>query len=378
VVINLKILHTGDIHLGAKFSILGEKGEEQRLQILKTFGNVIDLAIEENVDLFLIAGDLFDSNNPSRRTLDGVVQLFKKLEQKNIPICLIPGTHDRYDAASIYRHYNFNDVLPNFTLFTGEVTFKVFENLGLTVYGKALTTGILEESPLEGIHPQTGTKFHIALIHGSMKISEKVKEDGAIFTLEEVESSGMNYIAMGHWHSFADYSRGRTKACYCGSPEALDIHQKGSGNVLLVFIDPDGSVKVEPRRVGRRLFKMLELPVDMMSSVDEINEAIKAHSDPDLIIEVKLQGLASFDLEIDPQELEQELEPFFFRLRVIDESHPKLEEISVEDLPENMIIGKFIRIMEERLEQSTAEERRVIEEALKLGVALLKGENVLR
>ncbi len=43
----LKILHTADIHLGAKFSGLGNKGNSQREQLRATFRKVIATALEE-------------------------------------------------------------------------------------------------------------------------------------------------------------------------------------------------------------------------------------------------------------------------------------------------------------------------------------------
>lgn len=373
----VKILHTGDLHLGAKFTGLGEKGKEQRLQLLKTFEKVVNLAIEKKVHLFLIAGDLFDSNYPSRNTLDRALHLFGILREANIPICLIPGTHDCYDATSIYRRFDFREAAPNLTIFTDKITSKVFEKLNLTVYGRALTAKVVKESPLKDISPQKGTAVHVAMVHGSLEIPGKVERDGATFTPREIEKSRMNYIAMGHWHSYGDYSVHQTKACYCGSPEAIDIDQKGFGNVLFVTIKPDDLVKVEPQRVGLRNYEVIHIKVDDITSVGEILEAIKAKADPNLILEVKLQGLCGFDLEIDTQELEQELEPLFFRLRMINESHPKLKEIAVEDFPENMVIGKFIRLMKEKIKKSAGEEKEIAEEALRLGVALLRGKEVL-
>jgi DNA repair exonuclease SbcCD nuclease subunit len=51
----LKVLHTADVHLGAKFSGLGHKGASQREQLLVTFRNVVDTAINEKADIVLIA-----------------------------------------------------------------------------------------------------------------------------------------------------------------------------------------------------------------------------------------------------------------------------------------------------------------------------------
>ncbi len=58
----IRLLHTADVHLGAKFLSLGDKGAAQREQIRASFKKLISLAIAEDVDVVLIAGDLFDAN----------------------------------------------------------------------------------------------------------------------------------------------------------------------------------------------------------------------------------------------------------------------------------------------------------------------------
>jgi len=66
----LKILHTADIHLGAKFSGLGNKGDSQREQLRTTFKNIIATAIDERVNIILIAGDLFNANQQPQKNID--------------------------------------------------------------------------------------------------------------------------------------------------------------------------------------------------------------------------------------------------------------------------------------------------------------------
>ena len=92
----LKILHTADIHLGAKFSGLGNKGVSQREQLRITFENVIASAINERVNIVLIAGDLFDANQQPKKNIDLVIEQFNLLNQNNI--CLLytsPSPRDR-------------------------------------------------------------------------------------------------------------------------------------------------------------------------------------------------------------------------------------------------------------------------------------------
>src|SRR5215218_7377884 len=58
----LRILHTADVHLGARHADLGEQASAQRERQFGAFKASVDLAISKKVDVFLIAGDLFDSN----------------------------------------------------------------------------------------------------------------------------------------------------------------------------------------------------------------------------------------------------------------------------------------------------------------------------
>src|SRR6476620_9388390 len=84
----LRIIHTADVHLGARHDDLGEQAAAQRERQFAAFTATVDLAIGERVDLVLIAGEL------------------ARLVQARIRTAIIPGTHDVYDRSSIYRAYD--------------------------------------------------------------------------------------------------------------------------------------------------------------------------------------------------------------------------------------------------------------------------------
>src|SRR3989338_7544751 len=91
----MRFLHTSDIHIGAKFEILGPQfAREHREQIKSTFSAIVEMAIKKEVDLFLIAGDLFDSNNPSFSDIEFVKKELFRLSEIGTNICIIPGNHD--------------------------------------------------------------------------------------------------------------------------------------------------------------------------------------------------------------------------------------------------------------------------------------------
>ena len=73
----LRIIHTADVHLGARHDDLGEQAAAQRERQFAAFKAAVDLALTEKVDLFLIAGDLFDSNVQPRRSVERVAAELK-------------------------------------------------------------------------------------------------------------------------------------------------------------------------------------------------------------------------------------------------------------------------------------------------------------
>jgi exonuclease SbcD len=102
----LRIIHTADVHLGARHDDLGEQASAQRERQFAAFVATVDLAIAEKVDLVLIAGDLFDSNVQPRRSVERVAAQLKRLAEAKIRVVILPGTHDVYDRSSIYRAYD--------------------------------------------------------------------------------------------------------------------------------------------------------------------------------------------------------------------------------------------------------------------------------
>ena len=370
----LKILHTADIHLGAKFSGLGNKGASQREQLRTTFKNIVATAIDEKVNIVLIAGDLFDANQQPQRNIDLVIEQFNLLGSNNIPVCLIPGTHDSLDSSSIYRKVDFEGKCSNLKIFADEnISYKEYPGIDLTVYGKPNLSNRSYISPLEGLKPSTSSKFHIAMAHGSLYIPEKIAEDDHVFKLEEVKASGMDYLALGHWHRVYKCPE-EPPAWYSGPPEWIP-DQRERGAVLLVSLSDAGEVKIEPRMLGLRDYDEVEIDVSEMHDLAKLKVKISEGANQNLVRKATLKGLRDAELIVNPEELETELGEEFFHLGVMDKSHPKPEEISEDE--ERLIRSRFIKLMKGQIESSEGEERDIAENALQYGIALLDGKEVL-
>jgi DNA repair exonuclease SbcCD nuclease subunit len=364
----LRILHTSDIQLDAPFSLLGRQGQKHREQLRETFERIMGLAQREGYDLLLIAGDLFDSNRPHQTTIDFVSMVFNRID---IPICVLPGNHDCYNEDSVYRKVSFPS---NVYVFSEQPTVQVFHNLNVAVYGNPIQSAKSERSPMRGLTASADARWHVAMAHGNLVRPDLDVASRPIHP-EEIRDSGMDYVALGDWHSFHDYTQGDVVACYAGAPEPTALGQTGAGYIASVELTHKG-VRVHRERVGKVAVRTLNLNVIGRTRRDII-QAIREHADPNLMLHVILTGMMEPGTVINIDTLERNLSSHFYHITFTDKSHPEIGVI-YEEYPEELIIGKFARMMQARIDEAADEsERRRAERALQLGIALLEGKEVL-
>ena len=367
----LKILHTADIHLGAKFSGLGRSGDKLRAQLKKTFMKIIDLALEQKVDLLLVSGDLFNSNQVSNATLGFVLGEFSRLNK--IPVCLIPGTHDCYDNSSIYRNIDSSSFPPNLHLLVDEEKPFIFlEELGVTVYGKGNRSNRSKESPLPKLNQGFNSKYNIALAHGSLQIPSKSQEDDFPITLEEIGNSGFNYIALGHWHSFQEISK-NPHTYYSGSPEQLKYSEKDSGNVLMVELN-ENQIKVDKIKIGEIKWEEIELYLDKFKNSSEVLREVENYKGEQNILKVRFKGNQKLSNNQDIAKLKEVLEDQFLHLEFEQKSPVIGDELSSSKFPLHTVTGQFLQIMEEKIATAEEGEKEKYQEAKNLGYLLLSGK----
>lgn len=372
----LRLLHTADVHLGARHADLGDRASAQRERQFTAFVATVDLAIAEQVDLVLVAGDLFDSNVQPRRSVDRVAGQLGRLVDARIRTVITPGTHDVYDGASIYRSYDLPAMAgvagPEYvTILTPGAPEAHFAPLDLVVHGQPFATKRAPHSPLRGLDVAGDARatWHVGLLHAAVAIPGQTDGDEVVVTTAEIGNSNLDYLALGHWHSFNQGKVAGTVYAYSGAPEPVAIHQDRAGQVLLVNLDqPDGMKRVEvvPRQVGRTRFERLDLDAAAIVSQPALVEALAGRADPDLVLDVRLIGVRPDQLDLEPDEVERELDDRFMRLRVRDSSIASLTEGPIP--PPDTVLGAFIRDLEVRIaEVEAAAEAGAAEEGLAPG-----------
>ena len=394
----LRIIHTADVHLGARHDDLGEQASAQRARQFAAFSATIDLALAEKVDLLLIAGDLFDSNVQPKRSVERVAAELKRLAESKIRTVIIPGTHDCFDRSSIYRAYDLKALAGStadddlVTILTPDRPSIHLTACDVIVHGPVFATKRAPHSPLRDLAGTPGDSpatWRIGMVHGSIAIPGKTERDDVVITTEEVAATGFDYLALGHWHSSQQSRAGGVTYAYAGAPEAVALDQDRAGKVLLVELDQiDGRrlVTVQEKAVGTTRFEKIEIDAANIPSQPALIETLGKRGDRNLVLDARVVGVRPDELDLNLDEIESALAGSFLKVRVRDVSLPALTEGA---LPSpDTIAGAFIRDLEARIaeleaasasggdgQRATAEAAE-LRDALRLGRLLLAGHEV--
>lgn len=359
--------------MGALFKNFGDFGKTLRDTLKESFSKVIDLALSEKVDVLLIAGDLFDSNSPSSSLIKYVVEQLQRLNGIT-QVCILPGTHDCYSNNSAYRRPEFNELKNVFIFRDGKTEMKFFEEMKLAIHGRANLTNQGGCSSLEGLKPHTQARFNVTMAHASMKIEGKYDKNAYTVSEEEIEHSSMDYIALGDWHKCQEYSRGKTKAWYSGSPETMQFSDgEESGYVLLLSLSEDG-VNVEKKRIGKFRWKEQGIDLQLYPPVEPLRRKIAEMAGAGRIARIKLQGLIKPDEYTILKEDEEDLKKQFAYLEFEDNN----VHVSITDsealFPEGTIGHHFVQVMKKKIESASGIDKEILEEALARGVMFLQSQ----
>jgi len=374
----IRLLHTSDIHIGARFDFLGSKGDRQREAIRNAFTRIAGMAGGEGFDLLLIAGDLFDSAYQVAES-DLAFVLGALAGTGGCRTVILPGSHDFWAPGGVYeREMDRFEAAGDVTLLTPERPRAVFDDLSVAVTGAVLTVPNAPAVPIAGIKPDARYSRNILMLHGSVTGAAGVSEPGDNAIEFETLEGGFDYVALGHWHSYLVVAEA-PHAVYSGSPELIARDQRGAGAAVSVVLSERGSaverVPIGVRRVRRHTVDCTALRTTE-GLVRKVVEGVAP--DGDTVLELAFSGVVAADAAMDPALAVRELESRYFSVRLSGD--PPERFIPQEELltvPGDSVAGRFVRLMLERIDGARSAERRELEEALQIGYQLFRGRNPL-
>jgi DNA repair protein SbcD/Mre11 len=227
----LRLLHTADVHLeGDGYGDSGAGGDVGR----RTFRRIVDRALTDDVDLLLIAGDLFDHNRVSDDTV-GFVRA--ELDRFRRPIVILPGNHDCLEPNGVHARHDLTRGAPHVRVIRaldGELL--ELPELDAVVWGRGMREHAIAFQPLAGIPRRDEGRWCLGMGHGFFfDAGERPDRSSPIFA-DQIRDSGWDYLALGHHHVQTDVSQGGVTAYFAGLP----------GTVLSVECSAAAGIRVRP------------------------------------------------------------------------------------------------------------------------------------
>lgn len=217
----MKILHTADWHLGKKLDFYSRMEEQKAVM-----QEICQIAEEEDVDLVIVAGDLFDAFNPPTEAVDLLYKTLKRLaDNGKRPVVAIAGNHDSphlIDAPDpLARECGI--------ILIGHPN-AVVRPLSLSGFHIVQTAPGLMELELKSLD------YPVRILHTAYANEVRLKE-----YLGENKEEALNKVLAGHWE--------KTAAAYCDQKGVniltAHLYMMKKGEELLE--EPDGE---KPIRIG--------------------------------------------------------------------------------------------------------------------------------
>lgn len=248
----MKFLHIADVHLDSPFLGLSFLPSELFCQIKNaiqlSFETAVNFAIDNDVDLVLLAGDTFDSIHPTPQSKIFFANQIKRLVDRQIQVVMVLGNHDysQIDDLLLNESPYFKIIGSNEQI--EQVDFMTKSQYKYRVVGFSYQHNHITEDIIAKYPPKSTSIYTIGLAHAGMKQSSVDQNNYAPFTLNEVKNLNYDYFALGHIHLRQVLSQ-EPWIVYSGNLQGRHVNEKDekgfyfgqvdeqSQNTQLQFID---------------------------------------------------------------------------------------------------------------------------------------------
>ena len=287
------LLHTADTHLGYRQYHRPEREADFR----EAFYEVIEAAIEENVDALVHAGDLFDSSRPGIEALSDALEGLKRLDEADIPFLSIVGNHDGT------RDRQWLDVFSSLGLATR------LDDEGVTVRGGDDGDGDGGDNDSDG-NDDAGREHRLALYGlDHVERGRRDRLDYAFDREKAIESDATALVAHGLFEPFPNGDWDARAICrqssveidailagddhinretvlpefetlltYPGSTERTAADQREPRGYDLVTVSPAGGIDLDFRELSARKFVYVDVEMSEGEGLDRVLDALEAEA----------------------------------------------------------------------------------------------------
>lgn len=340
----MRFLHTADWQIGMKASHVGKAGELVREQRLKTARRVVEEAGKARVEFIILSGDTFENNAVDRLSIQKTADL---LAEAGVPVYLIPGNHDPLAPGSVWEHPVWREH-PSVHVLKEKAPVNV---PGGVLFPCPILEKYSRKDPTGWIPVRNSTDIRIGIAHGTMEGMHQEETNHPI-SRDAAQRLGLDYLALGHWHSVATFpgQDGTVRMAYSGTPEPTGFGERESGYALIVEIERTDAVpKIEAVQTGALRWQAIELGLRGAGELASLRREIEAIQNPSaVLLKVTLDGVMRPE---DRAELDRIREIVFSRFLYGNVDASRLRPSPEDERWIDMLPSGLVRQVGERLRQ---------------------------
>ena len=282
----MRFIHAADVHIDSPLVGLraynDAPAEQLRNATRDAFTELVTLAIDEQVDFIVIAGDLYDGTWPDFSTGLYFCGQMGRLNQANIPVYVLFGNHDAESEMTLKLK-----LPPNVRTFSAKKPeTHLIDDLKVALHGRSFKTKAVTENLVTGYPAPVPGYVNIGVLHTALEGSA-AHANYAPCTIEELHAKGYDYWALGHVHEYW-MSSGRSTIVFPGNLQGRNIREVGRRGAVMVTVDGDCQVSVARLFIDVLRWESLVVDVSACESLEEVSAAVS----------VRLEELMSEDAHV--------------------------------------------------------------------------------
>jgi DNA repair exonuclease SbcCD nuclease subunit len=296
----LRFLHTADLHLDSPLKGLqryeGAPVQEIRSATRRALENLVQLAIDRDVHVVVIAGDVFDGDWKDTHTGLFFSRQLTRLVEHGIRVVMIRGNHDAANRMTQTLR------LPQGVHLMGVDAPETVDwsDLGIVIHGQSFAE-VAEKRNLALDYPAAiSGVFNLGLLHTSLTGAEG-HDHYAPCTPDDLRRKEYQYWALGHIHQRDDASYRDPAIVFPGNPQGRHIRETGPKGCVIGEVENATLTSLEFVEVD--VFRWERITVDLADCVDteemlqlvdeELMAVLSRHASKPLAVRIELAGNTS-------------------------------------------------------------------------------------
>ena len=265
----MKFIHAADLHVDSPLRGLdsydGAPVTRLRGASRQALIALVELALEQQVAMVLLAGDIYDGNWADFRTGLFFREQMLRLRRSGILVFMVKGNHDA--ESQITKQLPEVEGVHVFSAYKSETI--DMEALGVAVHGRSFPHRAVPEDLVPLYPDPLPGRFNIGLLHTSLTGREG-HDSYAPTSVEVLCDKGYDYFALGHVHAREVVRPSDPRIVFPGNLQGRHAKETGPKGCELVTVEGGVITAAEfvPLEVVR--WHQLRLDVSGLSSVDAL------------------------------------------------------------------------------------------------------------